>query len=813
MRVVDADCFHCGLPVPPDSDFLVAIEGVAQPMCCRGCQAVAQAIIDNGLQAYYQYRTEMPESGRERAPQALQKLALYDRPEIQKSFVITPAEHLREATLILEGITCAACIWLNERHLQQLPGVKDAHVNYSTRRARVSWDERELSLSRILQEIQLLGYTAHPYSAQRQQAVRKRERQQDLRHLAVAALCTAQVMMLAVALYAGAGSGIEPQIVKLLRYASLLLTLPVIGYAAVPFYKSAFRAILSRRMNMDVPVTLAIGSAFIGSTWSTLGGRGEVYFDAVTMFCLFLLATRYLERNAREKSTEAVENLLKLAPAMAVRIKDDVQEIVPVVELENGDMFLVKPGESVAADGAVIEGESTADESLLTGESRAIAKGLGDTVIAGSINLEGPLRVRVTGAGENTVLAGIVRMLDRAQSEKPKIAQMADRLAGYFTYGLLVLTALTALAWWWVDPQRIFEASLAVLVATCPCALSLAAPAAFAAASSRLLRRGVLLTRGHALETSSHVNRVVFDKTGTLTYGKPCLQKTEPLAEVDADRCLAIAASLEQASEHPLAASFLAMVDQDRLLTVEQPQNTPGKGVNGVIGGIRYALGNRAHSPLICGNGNGNGAAADDDGVTDVWLCDERRVLAKFSLSDALRPEAVAAVRALRAHGLMVTILSGDSKGAVSHIAHRLGVEDYYWGMRPEDKLAALKKMQCQGEVAAMVGDGVNDAPVLAGSQLSIAMGGGAEVARASSDIVLLTQRLGEVWQALETGRASIRIMHQNFMWAVAYNMIVVPFAALGMVPPWLAALGMSVSSLVVVTNALRLREGKLDDD
>jgi len=806
---VDAHCFHCGLPVPPDSDFRVDIGGVVQPMCCRGCQAVAQAIIDNGLQAYYQYRTEMPESGRERVHQALQKLALYDRPEIQKSFVITPAEHLREATLILEGITCAACIWLNERHLQQLTGVKDAHVNYSTRRARVSWDARELSLSRILQEIQLLGYTAHPYSARQQQAVRKRERQQDLRHLAVAALCTVQVMMLAVALYAGADSGIEPHIVKLLRYVSLLFTLPVVGYAAVPFYKSAFRAILSRRMNMDVPVTLAIGSAFIGSTWSTLGGRGEVYFDAVTMFCLFLLATRFLERNAREKSTEAVENLLKLAPAMAVRIKDDVQETVPVVELENGNTLLVKPGESMAADGAIIAGESTADESLLTGESRAVAKGLGDTVIAGSINLEGPLRVRVTGVGENTVLAGIVRMLDRAQSEKPKIAQMADRLAGYFTYGLLALTVLTALAWWWVDPQRIFEASLAVLVATCPCALSLAAPAAFAAASSRLLRRGVLLTRGHALETSSHVNRVVFDKTGTLTYGKPCLQKTESLAEVDADRCLAIAASLEQASEHPLAASFLAVVDQDRLLTVEQSQNTPGKGVNGVIGGIRYALGNRAHSPLI----RDSGATADDDGVTDVWLCDEQRVLAKFSLSDALRPEAVAAVRALREHGLAVTILSGDSKGAVSHIAHRLGVEDYYWGMRPEDKLAALKKIQRQGDVVAMVGDGINDAPVLAGSQLSIAMGGGTEVARASSDIVLLTQRLDEVWQALETGRASIRIMHQNFMWAVAYNMIVVPFAALGMVPPWLAALGMSVSSLVVVTNALRLREGNLDDD
>ncbi len=803
-------CFHCGLPTPSSGAFLVDVAGVLQPMCCRSCQSVSQTIIDNGLQAYYQYRTEAPERRHKLVAKSSQKLALYDHPEVQKSFVIAPAEHLREAILILDGITCAACLWLNERHLQQLLGITNAHVNYSTSHVRVSWDEREMSLSRILHETQLLGYTARPYAARQQHVVRKRERQHDLRRLAVAALCTIQVMMLTVALYAGASSGIEPHIVKLLRYVSLLLTLPVIGYAAVPFYKSAFRTILSRRMNMDVPVTLAIVSAFASSAWNTLAGRGDIYFDAVTMFCLFLLVTRYLAGNAREKLTEAVENLLKLAPAMAVRIKNGVQEVVSVAELDSDDILLVKPGESMAADGTIIEGESATDESLLTGENRVVTKGLGDAMIAGSINLEGPLRVRVTGAGENTVLAGIVRMLDRTKSEKPKIAQIADRLAEYFTYGLLSLTALTALTWWWLDPHRAFEVSLAMLVVACPCALSLATPAAFATASSRLLRRGVLLARGHALETLSKVNHVVFDKIGTLTYGKPCLQRTELFAELDADRCLAIAASLGQVSEHPLAASFLAVVDNDRLSTVAKPRSTPGKGVNGVIGGISYALGNRAYLPLI----HDSGTTVNDGGTTtDVWLCDDRRVLAKFLFSDVLRPEAAATVRALREHGLMVTLFSGDSRGVVSHVANQLGIEDYHWGMRPEDKLAALKKIQRRGDVVAMVDNGINDAPVMAGSQLSIAVGSGTRVARASSDIVLLTQRLDEVWQALATGRASIRIMHQNFMWMIVYNLIVIPFAVLGMVPLWLAVLGMSVSSLVVVTNALRLREGNLDND
>lgn len=797
-------CFHCGLPVPQGSNYKVEVDGGVRDMCCLGCKAVAQAIVENGLEAYYQHRTAMPRSGRDLIPDELRKLDLYNHPEIQKSFVITPQEHLRQASLILEGITCAACVWLNERHLQQLPGIREVLVNYSTHRARVTWDEREIDLATILREIQLLGYQAHPFNARQQEDVRKRERQRDLRRIAIAGLCMMQVMMLAVALYAGDYSGIEAGTKKLLRWVSLVMTLPVVLYSAIPFYKSAWRAILSKRMNMDVPVTLAVLSAFVGSVWMTWTGNGVVYFDAVCMFSLFLLTTRYLERNAREKSSEAAENLLKMVPAMATRVVEGRQESIPVMELVADDVILAKAGESIAADGMVVEGVSSADESLLTGESRAVLKESGSQVIAGSLNLEGPLYIRVSGVGENTILAGIVRMLDRAQAEKPRLAQIADRVAGYFTYGLLLLTVMAGLGWWWVDSSRMFAVCLSVLVVTCPCALSLAAPAAFAAAGSRLLKRGILLTRGHALETLSHVNHVVFDKTGTLTYGRPFLQATLPLADWDEARCLAVAASLEQASEHPLAASFLYVVPVEKLLPVEEARNEPGKGVAGIVDGRRYTLGNRLMSPLTAEGGKSpEGLPA---GATVVWLCDESRVLAAFAMSDEIRPTARETVESLRRANVRVSILSGDSQAVVSHVAQKLGIESYHWEQRPEDKLNSLREFQLGGDIVAMVGDGVNDAPVLAGSQISMAMGSGTDVARSTSDIVLLTQNLNDVTKALETGRESIGIMRQNFVWAIGYNLLAVPLAVLGLIPPWVAALGMSASSLVVVVNALRLR-------
>ncbi|MHB1677651.1 MAG: heavy metal translocating P-type ATPase [Sulfuriferula sp.] len=798
-------CYHCGLPIPDRINYRVLIEKTDRLMCCRGCQAVAQAIVDNGLVEYYRSRTSLPVSGQDVLPDEIQKLTLYDHPDIQRSFVIEKQAHCKEAVLILEGITCAACVWLNERHLRQVPGVLSVEVNYANHRARVAWDERQIELSKILHEIQLLGYNAHPYSAWQADQLRKTQRKKDLQRIAIAGIAAAQVMMLAVALYAGAWYGMDINMRHLLRWFSLLLTLPVVSFAAWPFYRSAWSGIKSGHLNMDVPVTLALLSAFAGSVWMTVTGGLQVYYDTICMFTLFLLVTRLLESGAREKSIEAAENLLKLQPAMATRIREGQQEYIPVLDLLMGDYILAKPGEIIAADALIVNGLSSVDESLLTGESRAVPKQAGDAVIAGSMNLEGPLTLQVTGVGENTVLAGIVRLVDKAQAEKPRIAQLADRVAVWFTLGLLVFALVVGLIWLRVDAARAFEIVLSVLVVTCPCALSLAVPAALAAAGSNLIKRGILVTRGHALETLSQVTHVVFDKTGTLTIGKPRIEAVEILAGQTVEWCSTVAASLEQASEHPLAHAFIRYGNKERLLPVTESRNTPGHGVSGEVAGTVYTLGNRSFANLAADTDEARIQAAYPD-ATLVWLCDAEQSLAVFVVRDPLRADAKMAMAALQSRGLKVSILSGDSAAAVAFVALQLGVSQYHSQQKPQDKLAILQTLQAQGDVVAMVGDGINDAPVLAGAQVSFAMGTGTDVASQSSDIVLLSSKLSDVDIALEAGKSTLQVMRQNLWWAVIYNVIALPFAALGYISPWLAALGMSVSSLIVVLNALRLR-------
>lgn len=776
-------------------------------MCCLGCQSVAEAIVENGLEDYYKHRTELPKTPEDLVPEVLRQLALYDHPEVQKSFVLSSEGHQKEASLILEGITCAACVWLNERHLKQLKGVIGVSVNYSSQRARVIWNDDEIQLSQILAEINKIGYHAHPFSAQQQEQIRQQQRKLDFRRLAVAGLAAGQVMMLAGPLYSGESAGLEFASAQLFRWFSLVMTVPAMVYSAWPFYVGAWRGIANRNIGMDVPIVLGLLTGFAGSLWATVTGTGLVYFDTITMLIFFLLGTRFLERNAREKSVEAAENLLRLAPLMATKVNGKEQSLVPVMELNLGDHILAKPGEAIAADGVVVDGESSVDESLLTGESRPLKKGLNAQVFAGSINYESPITISVTAVAENTMLAGISRLLDRAQAEKPKLAQTADKIAVYFTSALLLVVALVALVWWQIDPSRMVEIVLTVLVVSCPCALSLAAPAAFAAAGSHLVQRGVLLTRGHALETLAKVTHFVFDKTGTLTLGHLTLQNSRAYSEIDVAECLKIAASLEKNSEHALAKPFIAATKHQALYTVADAKNIPGQGVQGSINGQVYTLGNtKLHQHLLDDLSLNNSEFASELGATVVWLCDEKRVLAAFALADQLRPQAQQMMEKLKARGLHVAILSGDSESAVSSFAQKVGVQEWQAACSPEQKLAYLHALQAKGAVVAMVGDGINDAPVLAGAQVSIAMGSGTQMARATGDVVLLSENLLEIDHAVERSRFAINVVRENFAWALVYNLIALPFAASGAISPWMAAIGMSVSSLIVVLNALRLK-------
>ncbi len=773
-------------------------------MCCRGCQAVASAIVAGGLTDFYRYRTEKSPQASELVPEQLSEMELFDRDDLQHSFVQQQAGEQREASLILEGIVCAACVWLNERHVKKLPGVLDFAVNYSTHRAHVRWDNQRIRLSEILEAISAIGYHAHPFDPGRQEELYKKERRAALRRLAVAAIAMAQVMMLAVAMYAGGDEGMDEALRNFLRWVSLLLTVPVILYSAKSFFSGAWRDLKRHQAGMDVPVALAISAAFLASAWATVRGHGEIYFDSVTMFTFFLLAGRFLEMGARHRAGQAAEALVKLLPATAMRLTDAGEERVPVVDLAPGDRVLVRPGEGVPADGVVLEGRSSVDESLLTGESLPRLRQAGDRLVGGTVNTESPLLLEVGQVGEDTVLSAIVRLLDRAQTEKPGVARLADRVAGWFVSALLVFAALVGWWWWQHDPAHTFRVVLSVLVVTCPCALSLATPAALTAATGALTRLGVLTTRGHALETLARASHVVFDKTGTLTEGRLRLQQVELLApRAGRADSLQIAAALEATSEHPIARALRA--DSGAVCRAEEVTARAGQGIEGCVDGQRYRIGIPAYVLELL-PAEQRGRASGSGTPSGVLLGDEHGLLAHFTFADRVREGAVETVQQLRAMGLQVELLSGDDATIVQEVAGQLGIERYRARCRPEDKLARIQALQQAGAVVAMVGDGVNDAPVLAAAQVSLAMGGGTQLAHASADMVLLSEHLPHLVSALDTSRRTLAIIRQNLAWALVYNLVALPLAAAGLVAPWMAAIGMSSSSLVVVLNALRLR-------
>jgi Cu2+-exporting ATPase len=815
MPQTDPSCYHCGLPIPAGLDLSVEIGGQRREMCCAGCQAVAQAIVANGLADYYRHRDAMPESPREALPQIVADFVLFDHPDVQKNFVRraegAAGEHEQEAALILEGITCAACVWLNESHVRRQPGVTSIDINYTTRRARVRWDERVTKLSAILEAIAAIGYRAHPYDVGRSEELAQKERKAALWRLFVAGFGMMQVMMYAVPVYLADGD-MTPDIEQLMRWASLILTVPVIGYSAAPFFVSAWRDLKLHRVGMDVPVALGVGAAFAASVWATLIAAGEVYFDSVTMFVFFLLSGRYLEMMARQKAARSVETLARAIPAFATRLASwpagsmgAAGERVAVAELRAGDAVQIRPGETVPADGCVLEGESAADESLLTGESRPVPKRVGDALIGGSVNTASPLVMRVERVGEATRVAAIQRLMERAAAERPRLVEMADRVAGRFIVALLLLAVATALAWWWIDPSRALWIFVAVLVVSCPCALSLATPAALTVATGALAVRGVLVTRGHAIEALARADRFIFDKTGTLTVGQMTLVEVIPVGG-EAALVLAMAAALERGSEHPIARALTAGAT-DAGIAASAVRATTGAGVEGMIEGCTWRLGR----PEFVAAMHGLAVPAELEskvgaGDTVIALGNAEGWQAFFRLSDSLRPEAAAMSAALSAAGIKLSIFSGDAPAAALRVGAALGIADVRGGLTPEDKHAALKTLQAAGETVAMVGDGVNDAPVLAQAQVSIAMGGGADLARANADVVLLGNDLQALPQGLALARRTLRIVRQNLVWAFAYNFLAIPLAMAGWVTPWMAGIGMSASSLLVVLNALRLQ-------
>ena len=804
-------CYHCGSPVPPGLDLTVLIDGEARCMCCIGCQAVAQAIVDNGLADYYRNRDALPDAPREALPAALEGLKLFDHADFQKTFVRALGEHEREASLIIEGITCGACIWLNEQHVASLDGVRGVAINFATRRARVRWDERRIRLSAILSAVAAIGYRAYPYDAARNEELARKERRAALWRVFVAGFGMMQVMMYAVPVYLAGEGDMAPDIELLMRWASLILTLPVVSYSAAPFFRGAWRDFRQRRVGMDVPVALGVGAAFVASVWATLTASGEVYFDSVTMFVFFLLGGRYLEMTARQQAVSLAEALARLMPAFACRVPgypvDRGSEQIMAAELRPGDTVLVKAGETVPADGRVVEGTSCVNESLLTGESAPVPRTSGSGVTGGSVNMDSPLFVRVEQVGEATRLSAIIRLMERASMEKPRIVDLADRIAGRFILSLLAVALAVAVVWLLIDPSKALWITVSVLVVTCPCALSLATPVALTVACGAMARSGLLVTRSHAVETLARATHFVFDKTGTLTAGKMQLLEVLPLGGFDREACLLLAAGIEQSSEHPIGAALRSAAGDRILHNPEETLNVPGSGMHARVDGEEYRIGRPDFVAGLHGQSvPGPAGAFAAGGDTVIALGNSSGWLALFRLGDEIRPEAADLIGSLLSAGRRVVLLSGDAEPVVARVAAKLGIRDVLAGVTPQGKHDYVSRLQSEGAIVAMVGDGINDAPVLAQAQVSIAMGGGAHLARTQADLVLLSDNLEHLGRGYFVAHRAIGIIRQNLAWSFAYNFVALPLAMFGFVTPWMAGIGMSGSSLLVVLNSLRLQ-------
>jgi Cu2+-exporting ATPase len=796
-----AACFHCGEPLN-GSTLTARVRGRDEPVCCAGCLAVAELIASAGLDDFYRFRdtpSARPETDIEDVWTA------YERPEVAERFLKRSGE-ISAVALLIEGLRCAACSWLIDKVLCRTPGVRRVDINAATARAYVEFDAARINLGQLLRTIAQLGYRPYPASDDALARVHQEERRAGLKRLMLSAFGMMQVMMFAVAEYAAhlGGETIAPEMSRYFRLVSMLVATPVMVYAGRPFFINAWNSLRARTIGMDVPVSTALLLAFAASTWNTFVGHGEVYFDSVTMFVFFLTLGRFVEMTVRHRATGLTEALTRHLPATAHRVRDGIIEDVPTAALACGDVILVRTGETVPADGVIVDGETALDEAVLTGESTPVRRTIDDNVAAGTLNVLAPIRVRVTALGERTLIAGIVALLQRAQAQKPAIALAADRAASKFLRYVLLAAGAVCATWLALDPTRAFPATLAVLVVACPCAFALAMPAALAAATSALARNGVLVARPDAIEALAKIDRVIFDKTGTLTRGDVQLERCLPLGTQSTEECLRIAVALESMSEHPIARAFAQVhSDASALPTVTDVRVVAGLGIEGCIDGRRYRIGRADFVAAL--RGTSVELHEQDATLATVVLGDETQALAQFTFSDALRDDAPQAIEALRALNIEAEILSGDVPAVVRRTAERCGIATFEARQSPEQKLARVQTLQATGATVAMIGDGINDAPVLGAANVSVAMGRGAALALAAADIVLVGEQLSALPRAIRTAQRTMRIARQNLIWSATYNFCALPLAAVGLVPPWLAAIGMSLSSVAVVLNAMRV--------
>ncbi len=813
-------CFHCGLPVPAGTSYRVQFDGRLRAMCCVGCESVARTIIDNGMEAFYRERTAKPGSAPVPDPAAILGDTVFALDRVQSGYV-TAAGDLRSAEIYVDGITCSACVWLAESALHRQPGVTAASVNQVTHRATVTWDATRTGLPEVLHSLQSVGLSGQPASAGAAMAVRRARRRRQLIELGVALLVMMQVMMFTVPIYLSAPGDVSSEAQLLMNWAAMVLTLPAILFSGRSFFIGAWRDLRAMglwRVSMDLPIALAIAAGFTSSVAALLAGHGETYFDSISMFVFLLLSARFLESSARESSLALIERLTNAAPPLAWRLNafpgDQRGASIPAAELQVGDVIRIGSGEMAATDGTLVQGQSEFDESLLSGEPLPVQRRETDSIVGGSLNLGSPVLMQVTHSAARSAAAILRQLTEQAMASRPHLVLLADHVARWIAPLTLLAALGAALAWLAVDPARSLPVAVAVLAVTCPCALALAAPAAQALATSRLARDGLLITRANALDRIAAADHIVFDKTGTLTLGHVSITSVELLSSLSREQVLAIAVAMEHGSAHPIARALTrARADSgnlDPLPAVSDAQLVSGAGVECHIGSCRYRLGTQAYVTELAGSPPTLPATAS------LFLGNEQGWLAAIATDDPLRPDAGATVAGLRADGLRTHLLSGDLPERVAVIAESLRFlpQCVRATCPPAGKLAYAELIAREGREETgiiAVGDGINDAPLMGKSQVSIAMGRGADLTRLTADAVLMSSRLMPLLTARRVAVKMNRVIRQNFAWAIAYNAIALPLAMVGWLSPAWAAIGMATSSLIVVGNSLRLLRDRVD--
>ena len=785
-------CDHCHLEF---SDEVMIHDGEYR-FCCNGCQGIFHLLKDEGLDSFY---AKMGDTTLAPPTEQFESSANFDTPAFAERFITTTKEGLNQVSLIIEGIHCAACVWLNEKALHKMDGVIEANINYTNNKARITWDPETVKLSSIIDMIRAIGYNAFPYDASMQEVRANKERKDYYLRMAVATFATMNMMWVAIAQYAGYFTGITQEIKTILNIAEWVLATPVLFYSGWVFYRGAYYGLRNGSVTMDMLVVTGSSMAYLYSIYITLSETGEAYFDSVAMIITFVLFGKFLEVLSRKNAADTLDVIGKHIPREVSIVEGDTVREVNVNEVKAGDIIRIRAGEKAAIDGEVTEGEGSFDESNLTGEAEPIFKRPGDSIISGTTSIDALVHYRATKDFANSTLSNLVNLLENAMNQKPKIEQLANRLSQHFSSTILFLAVATFLTWffWPHTFDRALMVGISVIIIACPCALALATPVASLVGLALGAKRGILFKSSAQIETMAKATMVVLDKTGTITQGKPEVVRADVMGEFDP----ALLAALVSASKHPVSRGVSEYVNADAgAYLLEEAREIPARGIVGRVGGVMVAGGNGLLMKDI-----GIDVASDSD-MSLFYFAVGGKLSAVYELRDLPKPKAAESISRLIEAGLRVVMLTGDHEASALRVAREVGIDEIHAHLLPEQKASFVAQAHNEGHIVVMAGDGVNDLLALANADIGIAMGSGSDIAIEVSDVVLLNDSLVSLAEAHAISRRTYRLIKQNLGISLVYNSITIPLAMAGYIIPLIAAISMSFSSLLVVGNSMRVR-------